>query len=127
MFATAFAGVYEAAARRLVYSLAGHPLPLLRRRNRGVSELDRTPGLPLGILERDDWAEKEVQLWPGDALLLFTDGLVEGTNKAGEMFGAERLLEAMRLGPVRARRLAQHVEWHFKHFRGDAPDLESPR
>ncbi len=124
MFATAFAGVYDPAARRLIYSLAGHPLPLLRRRNRSVAELERTAGLPLGIMERDDWAEKEIELRPGDALLLFTDGLVEGTNAAGEMFGAERLVEAMHLGPQRARRLVQHIEWHFKHFRGEAPDLD---
>jgi sigma-B regulation protein RsbU (phosphoserine phosphatase) len=124
MFATAFYGVYEPAARRLTYSLAGHPLPLLRRRNRAVHELERTAGLPLGVLEDGDWAEKDVTLAPGDALLLFTDGLVEGANAAGEMFGAERLADAVRLGPLGARRLVQHVEWHFRNYRGDAPDLD---
>jgi len=124
MFATAFYGVYEPAARRLTYSLAGHPLPLLRLRNRAVHELERTPGLPLGILEGDAWAEKDVTLTPGDALLLFTDGLVEGTNAAGEMFGADRLADAVRLGPLRARRLVQHVEWHFQSYRGDGPDMD---
>jgi sigma-B regulation protein RsbU (phosphoserine phosphatase) len=124
MFATAFYGVYDPPARRLTYSLAGHPLPLVRRRNRAVHELERTPGLPLGILEGEGWAEKDVTLAPGDALLLFTDGLVEGANAAGEMFGAERLTDAVRLGPLRARRLVQHVEWHFQSYRGDAPDMD---
>jgi sigma-B regulation protein RsbU (phosphoserine phosphatase) len=124
MFATAFYGVYDPAARRLSYSLAGHPLPLLRRRNRSVRELERTPGLPLGVLEGDSWAEKDVTLEPGDGLLLFTDGITEGTNEAGEMFGGERLADAVRMGPLRARRLVQHVEWHFQRFRGDAPDMD---
>jgi sigma-B regulation protein RsbU (phosphoserine phosphatase) len=124
MFATAFAGVYEPAARRLTYSLAGHPLPLLRRRSRAVVELERTAGLPLGILEDGDWAERDVTLSPGDALLLFTDGIVEATNVAGEMFGTKLLADAVRLAPVRARRLVQHVEWHFQHYRGDSPDLD---
>jgi sigma-B regulation protein RsbU (phosphoserine phosphatase) len=124
MFATAFYGVYEPAARRLTYSLAGHPLPLLRRRNRAVCELERTAGLPLGVLDDGGWGENEVTLTPGDTLLLFTDGLVEGTNAAGEMFGGERLADAVRLGPLRARRLVQHVEWHFQNYRGDAPDLD---
>jgi sigma-B regulation protein RsbU (phosphoserine phosphatase) len=124
MFATAFYGVYEPLTRRLTYSIAGHPLPLLRRRNHAVVELERTPGLPLGILERDSWDEQVVTLAPGDALLLFTDGITEGTNAAGEMFGGERLADAVRLGPQRPQRLVQHVERHFQNFRGDAPDMD---
>jgi sigma-B regulation protein RsbU (phosphoserine phosphatase) len=123
MFATAFYGVYEPARRRLSYSLAGHPLPLLRRRNH-VRELERTDGLPLGVLERDSWAEREVTLVPGEALLLYTDGIIEGASATGEMFGKERLADAVRLGPLRARRLVQHVERLYKDYRGDAPDLD---
>jgi sigma-B regulation protein RsbU (phosphoserine phosphatase) len=124
MFATAFYGIYEAASRRLTYSLAGHPLPLLRRRNLDVRELERTGGLPLGVLPRDAWTDKEVRLQPGDGLLLYTDGIVEGMNAAGEMFGPGRLADATRLGPRRARRLVQHVERHYQNFRGDGADMD---
>jgi sigma-B regulation protein RsbU (phosphoserine phosphatase) len=124
MFATAFFGAYDPATRRLRYSLAGHPLPLLRRRNHAVAELERTAGLPLGMLDRDAWNDKEVALAPGDALLLYTDGLIEGPNGTGEMFGKERLADAVRLGPGRARRLVQHVERHFQSYRGDVPDVD---
>jgi sigma-B regulation protein RsbU (phosphoserine phosphatase) len=123
MFATAFYGVYEPSARRLRYSLAGHPPPLLRRHNQ-VRELELTGGLPLGIPGADDWAERDVTLAPGDGLLLYTDGIVEGQNAAGEMFGKERLAGVVRLGPKRARRLVQHVERHFLSYRGDAPDAD---
>jgi sigma-B regulation protein RsbU (phosphoserine phosphatase) len=124
MFATAFYGVYDPPSRRLTYSLAGHPLPLLRRRNLDVRELERTGGLPLGVLERDAWTEKEVRLLPGDGLLLYTDGIAEGMNAAEEMFGVGRLADAVRLGPRRAGRLVQHVERHFRNFRGDGPDQD---
>jgi sigma-B regulation protein RsbU (phosphoserine phosphatase) len=124
MFATAFYGIYDPAGRRLTYSLAGHTLPLLRRRGHDVRELEATGGLPLGALDGDAWSEREVLLAPGDALLLYTDGIVEGMNGAGEMFGKERLAEAVRWGPRRPGRLVQHVERHFQSYRGDAPDLD---
>ncbi len=124
MFATAFYGLYEPGSRRLTYSLAGHPLPLLRRRNHEVRELDRTSGLPLGVLTRDAWLDKEVRLLPGDALLLYTDGIVEGMNAAGEMFGPDRLADTLRLAPRRAARLVQHVERHYENYRGDVTDLD---
>jgi sigma-B regulation protein RsbU (phosphoserine phosphatase) len=124
MFATAFYGLYQPAARRVTYALAGHPRPLLRRRGLEVRELEPTGGLPLGVPGDDTWGEQEITLAPGDGLLLYTDGIVEGTNAAGEMFGRERLADAVRLGPRRARRLVQHVERHYLDYRGAAPDLD---
>jgi sigma-B regulation protein RsbU (phosphoserine phosphatase) len=123
MFATAIYGVYDPAGRRLTYAVAGHPLPLLRR-HRAVGEVERAGGLPLGVLKDATWAENEVTLRPGEALLLYTDGISEGMNAAGEMFGKERLIDAVRLGPLRAQRLVQHVEWLYRDYRGDLPDLD---
>jgi sigma-B regulation protein RsbU (phosphoserine phosphatase) len=124
MFATAFYGIYDPATRRLHYSVAGHPLPLLRRRHHDVRELPATDGLPLGVEGPTTRMEKEIILAPGDGLLLYTDGLVEGMNGSGEMFGKERLTDAVRLGPRRARRLVQHIERHYQNYRGEAPDLD---
>ncbi len=124
MFATAFYGIYEPYYRRFCYASAGHPRPLLRTSAGTVQELDGTSGLPLGVLEDDSWNMKEVVLVPGDAVLLYTDGIVEGTNPAGEPFGHERLVEAVRLGPARASLLVQHIERHYKNFCGGAPDMD---
>ncbi len=124
MFATAFYGIYDPDRRRLAYSLAGHPPPLLRRRCHDVRELELTGGLPLGALDDDAWNERELTLAPGDALLLYTDGIIEGMNPGGEMFGKDRLARAVWLGPRRASRLVEHVERHFQNYRGDAADLD---
>ncbi len=123
MFATAWYGIYDPASRRMNYSVAGHPSPFLRR-GRDVRELDTTRGLPLGVDEDDSWTEAEATLRPGDALLLYTDGLIEGVNPAGEPFGKERVVEALRLSPFRAGRIVEHVDRYFRHFRGDGPDLD---
>jgi phosphoserine phosphatase RsbU/P len=91
MFATAFYGVYDPYRRTLRYAVAGHPSPRLRRGRSHVCALEGTAGLPLGIDSEDTWTEREVRLQPGDALLLYTDGIFEGMNAANEAFGTERL------------------------------------
>jgi sigma-B regulation protein RsbU (phosphoserine phosphatase) len=124
MFATAFYGVYDPQRRRLCYACAGHAPPRLRRGTYSVQAVEATGGLPLAVLPEDTWAEREIALQAGDALLLYTDGIVEGQNRAGELFGPERLDAALRLGPPRAAALVGHIERHYRDFCGDAPVLD---
>ena len=124
MFATAFYGVYDAPHRRLRYSSAGHPPPRWRSGSGCIRDVELTTGLPLGVLDEDSWAERELSLIPGDALLLYTDGILEGNNTLGESFGRPRLDDALRLGPARAGALVQHIERHYKAFCNGAPDMD---
>jgi sigma-B regulation protein RsbU (phosphoserine phosphatase) len=124
MFATAFYGVYDCHRRQLCYACAGHAPPRLRRGRYCVSAAPNTSGLPLGVLPQETWSEGEIGLQPGDALLLYTDGIVEGQNQAGEMFGPERLDAALRLGPSRAAGLVKHIERHYRDFCQGAPDRD---
>jgi sigma-B regulation protein RsbU (phosphoserine phosphatase) len=124
MFATAFYGVYDPHYRRLRYASAGHPRPRWRRSGGRIGEVDGPSGLPLGVLDDDSWTEAELGLVPGDALLLYTDGILEGTNDRGEPFGRQRLDDAFLLGPMRAGPLVQHIERHFKAFCNGAPDMD---
>ena len=64
---------------------AGHPRPYLIRRGGGATRLAST-GLPLGMLDAADYAVLEDRLMPGDRVLLFSDGLSEAENDAGEFF-----------------------------------------
>jgi sigma-B regulation protein RsbU (phosphoserine phosphatase) len=124
MFATAFYGIYDPPRRRLHYAIAGHPPPRLRRGRSHVRAIEGTAGLPLGIEYEESWTEREVTLTPGDALLLYTDGIIEGTNSASEQFGLARLDDALRLGPWRAGRLVQHIERRYRDFCGGTPDMD---
>ncbi len=124
MFATAFYGIYDPFRRHLRYAIAGHPPPRVRRGRSHVEGAEGTAGLPLGIADEDTWTEREIALQPGDALLLFTDGILEGANSANEPFGQARLDEALRLGPQRAGRLVSHIERLYRDFAKDAPDMD---
>jgi sigma-B regulation protein RsbU (phosphoserine phosphatase) len=123
MFATAFYGIYDPYYRRLRYASAGHHPPYLRRRT-GLRMLDGVEGLPLGVADGDTWTECEVTFVPGEALLLYTDGFLEGTNSAGEPFGRARLDDVLRLGPLRAKPLVEHVDRHYRAFCDGLPEMD---
>jgi sigma-B regulation protein RsbU (phosphoserine phosphatase) len=123
MFATVFYGIYDPPGRRLVYASAGHP-PARLRRGDSVQAVDGPGGLPLGIAEGNGWPELELRLASGEALLLYTDGILEGTNEAGDPFGLGRLDDALSLSPLRAGPLVGHVERQFKDFCGSAPEMD---
>ncbi len=70
---------------------AGHLPPYLNGR-----PLDMEGALPLGMIEAAELSVLRLQFEPGDTLLLMSDGIVEATNAEGDLFGFERILEALR-------------------------------
>ncbi len=97
-FTTAVLAEYEPATRRLVYVNAGHNPPILRRAGGTIEKLE-AGGLPLGIDTEAVYETAVVELKPGDALLFYTDGVVEAFNDQSQEFGNDRWLEAIRALP----------------------------
>jgi serine phosphatase RsbU (regulator of sigma subunit) len=93
-FATLFFAEYDNRARRLRYANCGHLCGLLLRSDNGLERLDST-GTVLGIFKKWDCTIGERQLCAGDTLVLYTDGITESFNEAGEEFGEERLIGAL--------------------------------
>jgi serine phosphatase RsbU (regulator of sigma subunit)/catechol 2,3-dioxygenase-like lactoylglutathione lyase family enzyme len=94
-YATLFFAEYDDRTRKLRYSNCGHPPALLLRGDNTVEQLSSTCSV-VGLFEKWDCAMEERELAPGDALLLYTDGVTEALNAEGEEFGEERLLQAAR-------------------------------
>lgn len=97
-FTTAVIGEYEPATHTLNYVNAGHNPPIIRRLDSTTETLD-VGGLPLGIDSAATYQTGEITLHRGDALILYTDGVVEAFNERGEEFGNLRWLEAIRALP----------------------------
>ncbi len=103
--AMAFA-CYDAERRTLILANSGLPYPLLLRGGR-VEKLE-VSGVPLGLLPGRTYAQVEVPLAPGDAVLLYSDGIEECRDRANEEFGAERVAEHLqRLGGGTADEIAK--------------------
>jgi serine phosphatase RsbU (regulator of sigma subunit)/predicted ester cyclase len=89
MFVTCFYAILDPKSGHLLYANAGHDLPYLHR-NGEAQEL-RARGMPLGVMSKMSYEEKETTLHVGEAALLYSDGLVEAHDPEGEMFGFPRL------------------------------------
>lgn len=94
-YSTLFFGEFDDSTRRLRYANCGHPSPLLLQSDGHVERLDSTCTV-LGLFHGWDCRIGERQLSPGDTLALYTDGVTESFNDAGEEFGEQRLVEALR-------------------------------
>ena len=94
-FTTAVICEYDPQTRRVSYVNAGHNEPILRRASGALEKLE-TGGLPLGIRFPFDYETASVEVQPGDALIFYTDGVVEAFNERGEEFGNERWANAIR-------------------------------
>lgn len=95
VFVTAFIAFFDPKTYRFHYSNCGH-FPTYLQKKDGTIQTLTTPGMALGVVPFDTVATNEVQLEPGDLLLLFTDGVVEAHNSHNELFGEERLLSSFK-------------------------------
>jgi len=94
-YATLFFADYEDAGRRLRYVNCGHNFPLLLRADGALERLASTATV-LGMFKDWECGVVEITMHPGDILVMYTDGVSEAPNAAGEEFGEKRLLEAVR-------------------------------
>jgi len=117
-FTTAIIGEYEPATRRLTYVNAGHNSPVLRHANGGTERLE-SGGLPLGIRKETSFVASTVELQPSDTLVLFTDGVVEAFNAAGEEYSDPRWLKVIRnLPELSAQQTLQFLMKQVEDFVG---------
>lgn len=85
-FVTVFYGVLDTETGTIQYCNGGHNLPYIIRENGSVVQLENTDGLLLGKIEPIAFGCKQVQLQPGDKILLYTDGVTEAMNENGAMY-----------------------------------------
>ncbi len=93
-YATMFYSKLDAAGR-LTYSNAGHCPALLVRHTGEIERLEAT-SMPVGLVATTSFSIEHRRLDPGDRLVLYTDGVTEAQNEAGDFFGRKRLREAVK-------------------------------
>jgi anti-sigma regulatory factor (Ser/Thr protein kinase) len=108
MFVTCLFAVLDPTTGRIVLANAGHNLPFVRTGDE-VTEL-RATGMPLGLLPGIRYDEVEGTIAPDSNVLLYSDGLVEAHDGSREMFGFDRLREAMRVDDAGSELLDRLLE-----------------
>jgi sigma-B regulation protein RsbU (phosphoserine phosphatase) len=109
----------------LRFTNAGHPPPYRLTPGAGPGPLAGGRGKPLGIRETFTYSSVTVRLGPGEGLFLFTDGITEAMDPAGDLFGEPRL-EAV-LGPLSVappRTVVEGVLAAVRAFEGAAPQSD---
>jgi phosphoserine phosphatase RsbU/P len=97
LFVTLMFACLDPKSRNLTYAGAGHPPAYILDKRGEVKAVLRSNSLPLGILhDSPHQISGPVTLEPGDAVLLYTDGLIEATSPGDHPFGANRMIQVMR-------------------------------
>jgi len=123
-FMTALYAVYDADRQTMRIARAGQPLPMIYRASeKKAFELDSPGVYPLGIEPYEiEIPVAEVKLMSGDRFLVYTDGLSERFNAAGESYGEERLLKPLATDNVTAPQdVIAVIMADVEQFAGDHP------
>ena len=99
MFVTVWLGILEISSGKLVAANAGHEYPAVKIGKKNFELLRDRHGLVIGGMEGVKYKEYEVDLSPGDKIFLYTDGVPEATGSGRELFGTERMVDALNKDP----------------------------
>ena len=95
MFVTVWLGILEIRTGRIIASNAGHEYPVVCRKGGNFEVFKDKHGFVVGGYEGVKYKEYELDLQPGDKLFLYTDGVPEATDANKELFGTQRMLDAL--------------------------------
>ena len=122
-FVTLFLGRLDTNTGMIEYVNAGHTPPLWLSRNGAVEVTDSD--ILLGVVSRAEFTTRQLQLAPGDSLILFTDGVTEARDLAGVDLGSTIIADALaKLHGGDANAIASSVNDTVLHHVGDAENLD---
>ena len=99
MFVSVWMGILEVSTGKIVATNAGHEYPAARTPGGQFELIEGKHDFVVGGMEGIKYREKSMQMEPGTTLFLYTDGVPEATNSEGEMFGTDRMVEALNRNP----------------------------
>lgn len=129
MFISMAYGIIDDSTGRITFARAGHDPALWYRHAAGTVDLIRPPGLALGVdsgtvFERVT-KDEEIELGPGDCVLLHTDGVRESINQRDEEFGMERLIEVFQAAaPLGAEAVLVRLQEEIRDFIGEGLQMD---
>lgn len=98
MFVTVWMGIVDLKTGHVEFASAGHNPPVIRHKDGSAEFAKSKAGVVMAAMENSHYKMQTLELAPGDTLFLYTDGVTEATNEHNELFGNDRLLDALTHG-----------------------------
>ena len=125
MFFTVWVGVLEISTGRLTAANAGHEYPVIKEPDGRYELLKDEHGFVVGAIEGVKYKEYKLQLKPGSKLFVYTDGVPEATDPDKQLFGTDRMLEALNSDPEASpEQVLRNVRRQVNTFVGDAEQFD---
>ena len=125
MFVTVWYGCLNLETGDLLAANAGHEYPILKNANGHFSLVKDKHGLVIGAMENKKYRQYELHMEPGSKLFLYTDGVPEATNAQNELFGTDRLVQALRAAEdEKPKEILSKVRTTVDEFVKDAPQFD---
>ena len=125
MFVTVWFGLLDISTGKMVAANAGHEYPVIKSPEGSFELLKDKHSFVVGGMEGLKYKEYEIQLSPGGKLFLYTDGVAEATNASEELFGTDRMIDALRSAENGTpQQVLEEVSRAVSGFVKDAPQFD---
>ena len=125
MFVTVWLAVLEISTGKLTATSAGHEYPALKKAGESFDLFKDRHGLAVGAMEGVRYREYTIDMEPGTKIFVYTDGVAEANNSKEELFGTDRMIEALRKGENGTpQEVLQAVKQGVDEFAGKAPQFD---
>ena len=125
MFVTAWLGILNTKTGKVLFANAGHNPPLVKHADGTYEYLKSRAGFVLAGMEGVRYRKNELDLAPGDAIYLYTDGVTEATNLSEELYGEERLQKILNIyKDATPEIICAEVKIDVDKFVGEAPQFD---
>ena len=125
MFVTVWLAVLEISTGKLTATSAGHEYPALKKAGESFELFKDRHGVAVGAMDGVRYREYTIDLEPGAKIFVYTDGVAEATNSNEELFGTDRMIEALRNGENGTPRdVLKAVKAGVDEFVGKAPQFD---
>ena len=125
MFVTAWLGILNTKTGKVLFANAGHNPPLVKHADGTYEYLKSRAGFVLAGMEGVRYRKNELDLAPGDAIYLYTDGVTEATNLSEELYGEERLQKILNIHKdATSEIICAEVKKDVDAFVGEAPQFD---
>lgn len=125
LFVTTWLAIIEISTGKCVASNAGHEYPAIRRGNGKFELYKQKHSSALATMEGIRFKQYEFELAPGDSIYVYTDGVAEATDANNQLFGTDRMLDALNIEPnAEPEKLLNAVKQSIDKFVGDAPQFD---